>query len=182
VLLEKCRRDGNTIAFDITLRHVTSGEQEVFEGIPFAVGSHPHDTGTAATMARRYAILAALNLAAEDTDANPAPPSRSAAAPSPDRGAAGGAKRPARPTPGQRARIKSERKSRGITTTKAFEALLEQVGIDPQRAYPLDGPPHEHFTKDDANTLIDWFVAHPAAPAAPETPTQGGGKCEGTTE
>lgn len=55
------------LACTVTLVH-TSGEERVFEPLPFVASADPQQAGSAMTYFRRYALLAALGMATVDDD------------------------------------------------------------------------------------------------------------------
>lgn len=55
------------LACQVTLIH-TSGEERVFDPLPFVASNDPQQAGSAITYFRRYALLAALGMATSDDD------------------------------------------------------------------------------------------------------------------
>ncbi len=105
------RMDGGQLLLDTTLRH-ESGET-INSVFPIS-GATPQQQGSATTYARRYSLLAMLNLVGDpDDDGN------EASAPEPSRASQRGA-RPSTGGPKQKTPVEV---AEGIATTLGFEAL-----------------------------------------------------------
>lgn len=119
-----------------TLIMHTSGQYLTCGPVFVPAGDDARDAGKAATYARRYSLLAALNLAAADDDAATTPPRRQGAS---DSNAA---------TKRQLGKIHVEAKACGITDEQLRNALKRDYSVASE----------DELTKDQAGQLIERLV------------------------
>lgn len=135
-----------------TLLLHSSGEWIAFSPVFVPAGADAREHGSAASYARRYSLMAALNLAAADDDA------QAASSPAPRRQNPGSDKATQR----QLGKIHVEATACGITEKQLHAAVKRDYGAESLK----------DITKDQAGQLIERLVekhkAIDAAPAAPD--------------
>ena len=137
-----------------TLIMHTSGQYLVSGPVFVPAGDDARDTGKAATYARRYSMLAALNMAAADDDAATSPPKRP--------GSAGAHKASGR----QLGKIRGEAERAGLNAQQLMNAVKRDYSAAELEA----------LTKDQAGELIERLMALSQKPAttAPNVDTTTG--------